>query len=137
MRVVLDTNVLVAAFIGRGQCSDLSEHCALEHDLVTSRIVLEELRRALLDRLGHPEDDVGEAVELVALRSRFVEPGPLPEPASRDPDDDVILGTADAGSWRCLVTGDDDLLRLESYEGIPNLRPGDFWAFETAVEGEG
>jgi putative PIN family toxin of toxin-antitoxin system len=137
VRVLLDTNVLVAGFIARGQSSDLFEHCALEHTLVTSQIVLGEVRRVLLDELGYPEDDVEEAAELVALRSSIVEPSPLAEPASRDPDDDAILATAVAGTCRCLVTGDDDLLTLESYEGIPILRPGEFWAFETAVEGEG
>lgn len=137
MRVLLDTNVLVAAFISRGQCSDLFEHAGREHELVTSEVVLRELRRALLQKLGFPEAEVIEAVELVRLRSRPVEATPLEEPVCRDPDDDRILATAVAGACDCLVTGDEDLLVLESYEGIRILRPADFWAFETRWEAEG
>jgi putative PIN family toxin of toxin-antitoxin system len=137
VRVLLDTNVLVAAFISRGQCSELFEHAGSEHELVTSEVVLRELRRALLEKLEFPEAEVIEAVELVRLRSRSVEPTPLGQSVSRDPDDDRILATAVAGECQCLVTGDEDLLVLESYEGIRILRPADFWAFETRWEGEG
>ena len=40
MKIVLDTNVLIAAFIARGVCSDLLEHCARQHTLVTSEFIL-------------------------------------------------------------------------------------------------
>jgi len=40
MRVVLDTNVLIAAFIARGICSAVLEHCVRQHTLVTSDFIL-------------------------------------------------------------------------------------------------
>ena len=36
MRLVLDTNVLISAFISRGLCTQVFEHCAKHHELVTS-----------------------------------------------------------------------------------------------------
>ena len=39
MRVVLDTNVLIAALITRGVCSDLLEHCFRRHEIVLSEFI--------------------------------------------------------------------------------------------------
>lgn len=43
MKLVLDTNVLVAAFIARGTCSELLEYCAVRHEIVLSPAILDEL----------------------------------------------------------------------------------------------
>lgn len=43
----------------------------------------------------------------------------------RDPDDDLILATALAAKADLLVSGDDDLLTLESYEGIEIVTPAE------------
>jgi predicted nucleic acid-binding protein len=43
MRVLLDTDVLIAAFVVRGVCSELFEHCARYRTLVTSPTQLAEL----------------------------------------------------------------------------------------------
>lgn len=60
----------------------------------------------------------------------IVEPLPLPVPVCRDPDDDLVLGTALAGRCDVIVTGDRDLLVLESYGGIDIVSPGAFWSSE-------
>ena len=41
MKIVLDTNVLIAAFIARGVCSDLLEHCARQILQSTRQLVSE------------------------------------------------------------------------------------------------
>jgi uncharacterized protein len=46
VRILLDTNVLIAAFVSRGACSALLEHCSEVHDLVTSVGLLEEFARS-------------------------------------------------------------------------------------------
>jgi predicted nucleic acid-binding protein len=45
------------------------------------------------------------------------------EGVCRDPADDVILATAIAAKAAWLVTGDQDLLVLEAYEGIAIVSP--------------
>lgn len=130
MRVLLDTNVLVAAFVSHGQCHELLEHCVRNHRLVSSRQILDELRRALAGKLGYPEMVVEEALELIEEAARLVAPDPLPEQISEDPDDDWILAAAVAGDCACLVTGDGDLLVLEEFRGIQILPPSEFWSFE-------
>jgi predicted nucleic acid-binding protein len=44
------------------------------------------------------------------------------------PDDNKLLETAIAGSADCLVTGDQDLLVLNPFQGIPILTPVGFLA---------
>jgi len=48
MKVILDTNVLVAAFIAHGACHELLEHCAIRHDVVLSRFILDEFKGVLM-----------------------------------------------------------------------------------------
>jgi predicted nucleic acid-binding protein len=49
----------------------------------------------------------------------------------RDPDDDKLLEIAVAGNADCLVTGDQDLLILHPFQGVPIITPA---AFLEAVE---
>jgi hypothetical protein len=44
----------------------------------------------------------------------------------RDPDDEAILATALEGRAEVIVTGDDDLLSLGQFEGIPIVKPRAF-----------
>lgn len=47
-------NVLVGAFVTRGLCADVLRLVMLEHVLVTSELVVEELRRVLRVRIKLP-----------------------------------------------------------------------------------
>lgn len=131
MKVVLDTNVLIAALIARGVCADLLEHCMLSHTLVTSDFILDEPRGHLLGKFNHTDKDADQAVGLFKSQMQLVTPRPLDAPACRDSDDDQILGTALAGQAECIITGDKDLLILQQYEGIQIVSPGGFLDFET------
>jgi predicted nucleic acid-binding protein len=51
----------------------------------------------------------------------IVEPIALDQPACRDPDDDIILATALAAHADLIISGDDDLLVLHPFQGIPIL----------------
>lgn len=130
MRVLLDTNVLIAAFIARGACSELLEHCARNHILVSSKPLLHELEGKLGGKLGYARQEAREVAALLRGQMEIVEPATLDERVSRDPDDDVVLATALAGGCDCIVTGDKDLLVLERFRQIPILAPADFWRHE-------
>jgi uncharacterized protein len=49
--------------------------------------------------------------------------------ACRDPKDNKFLELAVTARASCKVTGDQDLLVLNPYEGIPILSPADFLKF--------
>jgi putative PIN family toxin of toxin-antitoxin system len=130
MRVVLDTNVLLAAFVARGMCHELFEHVARAHELIASEHILAEFRRGLTRKLKLPAADAAEADELLRMRATVVVPAAVAAPQCRDPGDVPILGTAVAGKCACLITGDGDLLALRKFQEIPILVPSAFWHFE-------
>ena len=135
MRLVLDTNVLLAAFIARGVCHELLEHCEQEHELVTSAFILGEFQEKLVAKFKVPEPRARAAQHLIRSRSEVVEPVALAESVSRDPDDDWVVATAVAGRCACIVTGDKDLLSLNEYSGIQIVAPRDFWRYEASQSG--
>lgn len=56
---------------------------------------------------------------LLAELADVIEPPPLPAPVCRDPDDDELLALALTAQADLIVSGDDDLLVLGSFEGVP------------------
>ena len=131
MRLVLDANVLIAAFVARGVCAELLEYCVREHEVVTSEAILEEVRRNLVDKIKVTIAQAEQTVRLLRTRLQVVEPVALDSQVSRDPDDDLVLGTALAGRCDAIVTGDRDLLDLEAHRGIAIVSPRGFWSFES------
>jgi putative PIN family toxin of toxin-antitoxin system len=133
MRVVLDANVLVSAILSpRGTPAQiLNAWRAEQFNLVISQAILAELDRvfrypkiakrhrwseeqlqAFLDGLAH-----------VAIRT----PGTLTLVViTEDPPDDRYLECAVEGEASYIVSGDQLLLRLGAYQGIPILTPRAF-----------
>ncbi len=133
MRLVLDTNVLIAALIGRGVCADLLEHCVLKHQLVTSSFILDEVARNLTRKFNYSEQEAREAVALFSTHMEVTAPQEMKRQVCRDAADDQIIGTALAGNARCIVTGDRDLLRTNRFENVDIVTPGDFPTYEATL----
>lgn len=132
MRLVIDTNVLIAAFISHGVCNELLEHCVLNHDVVLSKFILDELKEKLAGKFKFTTRETNGVVRLLRSRCFLVDTTSLPSPVSRDPDDDNIIATAIAGTCRCIVTGDKDLLDLKQVGDVLIVSPSQFWQVETA-----
>ena len=131
MRIVFDTNVLIAAFISHGVCADLVEHCIHHHEIVASEFIFAEFSKNLSVKLKTPISDVNEAVRLLRSRIAVVAPLNLGTRVCRDPKDDHILGAAIQGDCQCIITGDKDLLILKKHRGIKIILPRDFWEYES------
>jgi len=129
MRIFFDTNVLVASFISRGQCAELFEYCLASHSICLTAFVLDEFKR-VLSRQKFPPTLIDDAVNLLVANALPVKATKLAAPACRDEDDDAILAGALEAKADCIVTGDQDLLVLEAYQGIEILKPADFRRFE-------
>jgi uncharacterized protein len=126
--VFLDTNVLASAFGTRGLCADVVRLVLAEHELVTSEVVIEELRKVLRQKFGVSANSVREIESF--LRDYKVEPNPrkLPDLSLSDRNDLLVIGSAiDAGA-SLLVTGDKELLDLKRKpSGLSIVSPRDFW----------
>jgi putative PIN family toxin of toxin-antitoxin system len=130
LKLLLDTNVLVAALLARGVCSEVFEYCIRHHVVVSSQPLLDELRRALSEKLHQRGVDVPAAVRLFEEKFTLIVPARLESATRRDRDDDVVLATALAGECSAIVTGDQDLLILDPFQGIRVLPPSAFWKWD-------
>lgn len=130
MKILFDTNILIAALISHGACKDLFDHCLGEHEIYTSLHILQEVRRHLTNKFGFSEKETSRAMLFLKINSIITPHPPLSPSVCRDPDDDNILAAASAANVNCLITGDKDLLVLKKFQKIPILRPSDFWKFE-------
>ena len=128
---MLDANVLIAAFVARGVCAELLEHCVRQHEPVTSAAILEEVRRNLVGKIRVTPTQADQTVRLLRTRLEVIEPVALGAQVCRDLDDDVVLGTAVAGRCDAIVTGDKDLLDLINYRDIAIVSPRGFWSLES------
>jgi uncharacterized protein len=127
LKIVLDTNVLIAAFISpSGRSYELLERCATLHSIICSEFILEELREKLVNKFKRETRDVDSVIDLLRTRIQLVVPVMFEEPIGRDLEDEPILGTAVAGEAERIITGDKDLLSLESYRGIKIVKPSEF-----------
>ncbi|MFN9534059.1 MAG: putative toxin-antitoxin system toxin component, PIN family, partial [Pseudanabaena sp.] len=118
MRIVLDTNVLIASLISRGKCYALVENSLKVHEIISSKFILDELAEKLQKKFKYKTEDINEALSIFCSKMEIVIPSPLEQQVCRDIDDDWILATALAGKAQCIVTGDKDLLAIARFENI-------------------
>lgn len=130
MRIVIDTNVLIAAFISHGVCNELLEHCVLNHDVVLSIFILDEVKNKLTGKFKFTTRETNAVASLLRSRCSVVGTQALPSPVSRDPDDDNIIATAISGTCDCIITGDKDLLDIKKAGDVLIVSPGQFWQIE-------
>ena len=131
MKIFLDTNVIISAFITHGHAAELMEYCLIHHKIYTSDFIIEEVKKNLKNNFEYNDKEVSEVINF--MKSNFISVGKykkLNKIISRDPDDDNVLAAAEFKKVDCIVTGDKDLLTIENYKNINILSPRDFWSFE-------
>ena len=126
VRVFFDTNVLVSAFLARGLCADLLRLVLREHTLVSSEVVLAELRDVLSRKGKLPPAQI-EAIETF-LRGQPI--APRPEQTLRlglvDADDEWVLASAVVAEADLVVSGDQGVLACTTFP-LPLLTPRACW----------
>ncbi|KAB8331290.1 putative toxin-antitoxin system toxin component, PIN family [Scytonema tolypothrichoides VB-61278] len=130
-RFVFDTNVLISAFLFSQskprQAFDQAQDIGV---LIFSSSVFSELKEVLyrpkFDRYL-TEERRQELLEDLTQTAQFID---VTEQISecRDPKDNKYLELAVSGQAECIVTGDDDLLVLNSFRGIEILTVQEFLA---------
>jgi putative PIN family toxin of toxin-antitoxin system len=126
MRITLDTNVLVSAFISKeGQPAALLDTILAfsELDLVLSEPILEELsdvlsRENVRRRFGYAAPEIKSLVRTIREASIIVGVKSIFRVVVEDANDDVIINTAYDGKAGYIVSGDKHLLRIRRFRGI-------------------
>jgi putative PIN family toxin of toxin-antitoxin system len=127
---VLDTNVLISAALSPGSApARVTLWVIANARPIFAEPTFEEFR----SRLWRPKFDKYLTIERrnqilhdFSAIADWVEIGGTPAPVnSRDPDDDMFIQAAVAGSARWLVSGDKDLLEVQGLKEITILSPAD------------
>jgi len=128
VRVVFDTNVLLAAFLTEGLCAKLLARARRrQFHLVVCPVILAECKRILSKKFKANHEELSSVLSLVHESAQsVVTPDAVVQGICRDSDDDRVLACARAAQAAFLVTGDADLLVLGEFEGIRIINPRDF-----------
>ena len=119
-RVVADTNVLLSALLFGGVPGMFLDLAFLKNfELVTSPILLEELRDKLCGKFKILPDNAERIIERLSAHSEVVDPIIRLAVVLDDPDDDRVLECAQQGIADFIVSGDKHLLLLVEFDGIP------------------
>ncbi len=127
MRLVLDSNVIIAAFATRGLCQALFEYCLENHDVILCEEILGEVRAALLGKIKVPEEVVGQIESYLRNSAELVRPAAVDIPDLKDRSDLPILGAAVSSGADYLVTGDGELQALRKVADTAIVSPRTLW----------
>jgi putative PIN family toxin of toxin-antitoxin system len=139
-RVVVDTNTLVSRLLvpqsvpGRAVRRVVDEAQILACEETMSELA-DVLAREKFDRYVTIED----RQQFLLLVGRVAEWVPIvgAVQACRDPNDDKFLALGVNGEAATIITGDDDLLVLNPFQGISIVTPADYLARDQAREADG
>lgn len=127
MKVFLDSHVMVSAVATRGLCADVLREVFRHHHLIISHELLTELENVLRKALGLPQDMIFEFIEVIKQDSHLSTPSPLLNVKIRDKDDLLMLSSALNGGADLFITGDKELLGLQSIRNMGIVTPRMFW----------
>jgi hypothetical protein len=132
MKVVLDTNIWVSAWLWRGIPGHLIRLARKsEINLCSSEALLAEFEHTLsYGKITQKMQSLNFTKEQLIIGTREItkiyEISELNVPELRDPDDTIVLATAIASEADAIITGDSDLLVLREYQGIKIMTAQDF-----------
>jgi len=126
MKIVLDTNVLINGFkddysyekkiidaVIAGEIEAYANRQTLqENKLISSQLINNNEYKIELDTFFSQLNWVVNRRQIHVVR---------------DPEDNKILESAVEAQAEYLVTSDNDLLRMEKYQGVKIVNPGQFW----------
>ena len=127
MRVVFDSNVLLAALLFPGGRAEAAVTRILEgrDELVLSAPILREILAVLATKFSRDKEDLSRVAVVLGEMGTLVEPSRRLSAFADEPDN-RILECAVEGKAEAIVTGDKAMLAAGEYEGIRLITLGDY-----------
>jgi uncharacterized protein len=126
VKAVLDTNVLISAFVFPGGAPEDVYRRGLDGriTLITSPPLLSELGRVLTEKFAWDAGFVEEVLAQLVRIAIVVDPTEHVADITDDPPDNRVLEAAAEGQATVIISGDRHLLTLGTWRGIRILTPG-------------
>ncbi len=116
MKIILDSNVYIAAFLSNGLASDILEFGFKKQvNIYTSSEILDEVRTRLINKLKLEEKFVNEFIKQVCKSLNVVVPRQKLNLIDDDPDDNKILECAKEVNADLIITMDKHLLKIKKF----------------------
>lgn len=126
MKVVLDTNVLISAFLFKGTAAAVYDYCVMQTEVHISEWIMGEFLEKLSSKFNIEHQIRKELEEVIREKVRITQPHTKMPGICRDQDDNQVLQLAESISADYIVTGDQDLLILDQYQHTQIMTPGMF-----------
>lgn len=124
MRIVLDTNVYIAAFLRKSLASKiLLQGKEGGVSIYVSGEIIFEIKRILSEKFKVDKEKIGSFIQLVDNSTHFTKPTKKLDVIRLDPNDNMILECAVEAEANLIVTMDKHLLKLKSYGETGIIHP--------------
>ena len=127
MKVVLDTNVIIASFASRGLCHSVFELCLDRFEIIISSHLIDEVQTKLSKKLKLPPELIRDVIDFLSENATLIGVDEAPPDICKDPEDAKLLALAQKSGAPYLITGDKDLLAIKKYTSSKSLSPRQFW----------
>ena len=127
MKIVLDINVYISAAILGRVCEEIIQTCRFSDlKVFISKDIIDEIKNKLSHKFLWQDEQISLFLDSITEFCQIVEVEEKVNHIKNDPDDDRILECAISADCDFIISGDNHLLKLKSYEGIKILNPADF-----------
>jgi len=127
IRAVIDTNVIISAYLGGSLEKILSCFIQDKFSLILSKPIADEYFSVLKrPKFQIQQDEFDDFVSLLVRKSEFVIPIEPINIIHADPSDNKFLEAAIDGKADCIVSGDSHLLEVKIIHEIPIITPREF-----------
>ena len=127
-RVTADSNIYISALNFGGKPLQLLELArAGQIQLAISNAIITETSRILYTKFHWDPSDITDAVDQILGFTNYVHPDERIDAVPTDPDDNRVLECAVKARSNIIVTGDTDLLTIESFDGIDIMSVSDYF----------
>lgn len=127
MRILVDTNVILSGLIAKGACFEILEDLVYSHTPVVTSFIRAEIQRSLLQKFSFSPATVKELLSVVDNHFVKGKDAIKLQHICRDPNDDQVLADALLNEVDIILSGDKDLLSMETYQNIRIIGPNDYW----------
>jgi len=127
IKIVLDTNVIIAAFLARGLSNSVFELCLDKFEIIISEYIIKEISKKLTVKIKIPGEKVKEIIDFLMDSCTIFNYESLEKNICRDKKDDEILALAKGSNSKYVITGDKDLLVLTNFGDIKIINPRQLW----------
>lgn len=127
MRIVLDSNVIIAAFASRGICQAIFEYCLESHEVILCESIIKEIKKNLRTKIRVPAPVIGEIETYLRESTNVERPAKVDPEVFEDKSDLPVLGVAQATGSSYIITGDRSLQGLKKYGDTAIISPRSFW----------